>query len=131
MEDYLFIEDSGIAHRVLFSEILYIKSNPSSIIVVTTKGNFSTQYSLETILQDLPGDSFFQIHRSYIISLKQVKWFNDKHVVVGTRKIPIGKEFKDVLKNGAYVVDGDEPVEGMTKLTRFDIKKLTGGIGLN
>lgn len=51
--------------------------------------------SLSNIQQRLPQNDFFKIHRSFIVPKSKISSFTSQYVVIGTKKIPISKSFKN------------------------------------
>lgn len=78
-------------------EILFIERNKSKAIVYTLDNNYSSSYSLSSLLEELPS-SFIRIHRSYIINQDKIKVIDreNKLVVFDTNiSCPIGN-FKEL-----------------------------------
>lgn len=46
----------------------------------------------------LPKSLFCRIHRSFIIAINKVGWFNSEMVEINGNKIPVGRGYKHVLE---------------------------------
>lgn len=83
-----------------------VKLNISDILAVEAEGNYCTFYTLEKKLvikqsltkvrQKLPNQSFFQIHRNYIIQSSKVTSVSltTNEVIMGTYRFPIGGKYR-------------------------------------
>lgn len=78
-------------------EILFIERNKSKAIVHTINSIYSSSYSLNTLLEELPS-SFIRIHRSYIINQDKIKIIdreNKQIIFDNNNSCPIGN-FKEL-----------------------------------
>jgi DNA-binding LytR/AlgR family response regulator len=56
--------------------------------------------SKQTLTQfesQLPAGKFIRIHKSYIVSLKSIKYLEGNQVSIGDKMLPVGKVFKENL----------------------------------
>lgn len=75
------------------NNILFIERNKSKTTVYTKDSTYETNYSLNSILEELP-DSFVRIHRSYIVNQEHVQKINkDKKLIIfdGDACCPLGQ----------------------------------------
>lgn len=93
VKDALFIKDKGALHKVLFSDILYLKSDHVYLeIVQKEKKDLIVRGSLNRILEKLP-EYFIRVHRGYIINTSYLNQIDGFSLKVGNECIPIGKSF--------------------------------------
>ena len=99
-DDFITIKSDKKIHRIAFSDILYIEG---ALEYVSFYLNDNTKIlSLNTLrnLEDtLPKNRFLRIHRSYIIALNNIKTIEGNTIEIGKVKLPIGKSYKDALKD--------------------------------
>jgi DNA-binding LytR/AlgR family response regulator len=82
--------------KVLLKDILYIESMKDYIKVFTkNNGAIITKQSMTSVEAMLPEDHFIRIHRSYIVSLSNIKSFTHEVIEVEKKEIPIGKLFRN------------------------------------
>ncbi len=98
-KDYLFLNIQKKKVKILFSEIVYIESQREYIKIVTTKKEFISKMSTNEIETLLPTNLFKRIHRSFIISLSKIDSYTAEEVEVIGVSIPIGREYRDSLRN--------------------------------
>ena len=98
-KDFIFLNVQKKKVKILFSDILYIESQREYIKIVTTKKEYLSKMSTHEIESLLPGHIFKRIHRSFIISINKIDSYTAEDVEVNGVPIPIGRDYRDVLKN--------------------------------
>lgn len=98
-KDFIFLNVQKKKVKILFSEILYIESQREYIKIVTTKKQWISKMSTHEIENLLPGNLFKRVHRSFIISIGKIDSYTAEDVEVNGVSIPIGRDYRDVLKN--------------------------------
>ncbi len=98
-KDYVFVNVQLKKVKIYFSEILYIESQKEYVRIVTHDKSYLTKMSTHEIEDLLPDSLFKRIHRSFIIAIHKVRSFNSEMVEINGSKIPVGRDYKDVLKS--------------------------------
>ncbi|WDF80756.1 LytTR family DNA-binding domain-containing protein [Mucilaginibacter sp. KACC 22773] len=81
--------------KVVIDEIIYIVAALNYIEIHLVAGKVLTYLTLAEILAELPPVGFCQVHRSYIVNLKQVSAIEKSQVRLhNDRAIPIGKAYE-------------------------------------
>lgn len=102
--DHIFVNVEYKLCKILFEEILYIESLDDYIKIHLTNDNpVMTIMSLKKISEKLPTAQFIRIHRSYIVSVKQLTQIS-------------GRKIK--LRNGTQLPLGERYSAAVTKLIR-------------
>ena len=90
---------------IKLDEISYIEALGNYCKVCISDGNFTLAHTnMKAILQLLPEDYFCRIHRSFIVSLKEVESFTKSYIRMKNcdKELPIGnqfaKEFTDKIR---------------------------------
>lgn len=89
-------------------DIIYATVEDKSTVVVSNKGKFETNYTLNDLMDKLDSSIFFRSHKSYIINLNYIEsiepWFNSTYNInlKGYKeKIPVSrsyaKSFKEIM----------------------------------
>lgn len=84
----------GRVVNIEFRQITHISKYGSETVVYTMTGEYRTRYSLQEIMNDLPVNDFFRIHRSHILALGFMNGVKKKRVCVGEYFLPISKYYK-------------------------------------
>ncbi|HET9823722.1 MAG TPA: response regulator transcription factor [Chitinophagaceae bacterium] len=98
-KDFIFLNVQKKRVKILFSEILYIESQREYVKIVTTKKEWISKMSTHEIESLLPGNLFKRIHRSFIVSISKIDSYTAEDVEVNGIPLPIGRDYRDVLKN--------------------------------
>ncbi len=93
---YIYMRIDRQLIKVDTEEILWIESDKDYIKVVTEKHTYMTKQKISAMENLLPIWAFLRVHRSFIVPLNKVKGYNPNYVLIGSRKIPIGKNYKQI-----------------------------------
>lgn len=96
-KDYLFIKSGRVRIKIMFNDILWIKSASEYIIIYTTKSKYVVYSSMSSILKRLP-NSFIRVHRSNIVSLDKIDRIHRDFIEIGNQIIKVSKRYKNSLK---------------------------------
>jgi two-component system LytT family response regulator len=99
IKDHLFLNVQKKKVKILFSEIVYIESQREYIRIVTTKKEWISKMSTHEIEALLPSNLFKRIHRSFIVALKRIDSYTADSVEVNGVFIPIGRDYRDSVKD--------------------------------
>lgn len=80
-------------------DILYIKSENVYLNILTKGESFLVRGKLKEFAASLPEDSFFQIHRSYIVNLFHVRSFDGRNVLMEDGgRLPVSGRRRDLFR---------------------------------
>jgi hypothetical protein len=77
------------------SEIAYIESNDTEVRVVSVTGEAYRNKTGITQWENLLGDGFLRIHRSYLVNVDLASLTAPDTVTVGTVQLPVSRKYKD------------------------------------
>ncbi len=95
--EFLLIKSDKRIFRIKLSEIKYFQSNGDYLKVVCTDRTIVSHQTLKGITELIPEKDFIQIHKSYIVSLKQLTYLEGNQVKVADEFLPIGNTYKEDL----------------------------------
>jgi two-component system, LytTR family, response regulator len=97
--DFIFIKTDGKNkfQKLFLDEILYIESLQNYVCIHTVKQQIITHSSLKNVIESLPEKNFIQIHKSYVVALKQIESTDSFSVFINAKELPIGATFKDAF----------------------------------
>jgi DNA-binding LytR/AlgR family response regulator len=85
--------------KIMLDDIMYIESMKDYIKLFTSEGTLITKQSISSVEEMLPEKEFARVHRSYIVSLNNIKSFTAEVIEIGNTNIPIGKLYRsDAMK---------------------------------
>lgn len=79
--------------KVYFEEILYIESIKDYVRIHTTTKNIISKDTI-TKYETLLPNSFFRIHRSFIVNSAKISAFTPHDIEIGDKELPIGTSYK-------------------------------------
>ncbi|CAI2767204.1 LytR/AlgR family response regulator transcription factor [Flavobacterium collinsii] len=97
--DFIFIKTDGKNKfiKLFLDEILYVESLQNYVCIHTLNQQIITHSSLKNVIESLPERNFVQIHKSYVLALKQIESTDSFSVFVNGKELPIGATFKDAF----------------------------------
>lgn len=95
LTDAIFIKQDSLYIKVYFKDVLYVKSEGVYAEIFTKEKKYLIRETLKNLLEILPSDSFFHIHRSYIVNINFVTAVNTEYVVVEKETIPMSRTSRE------------------------------------
>ena len=90
--------------NIRYTDILYIKAKNDYLIIHTTTSAIETYSTIKAIQEKLPGDYFFRIHNSHLVSKAAIKLIQGNMVVlVNGEELLISKRHKAELLNALNI----------------------------
>lgn len=90
--------------NIRYTDILYIKAKNDYLIIHTATSTIETYSTIKAIQEKLPGDYFFRIHNSHLVSKAAIKLIQGNMVVlVNGEELLISKRHKAELLNGLNI----------------------------
>jgi len=93
-----------------------IKINLDDINIIEAKGdyvlikledsnNLIIHTTLKKLKEKLPSETFFQVHRSFIVNLKKIIDIEESTIVIGRNVIPISRSNKNLLRKKLHIIE--------------------------
>ncbi|OFY67221.1 MAG: hypothetical protein A2Y71_06775 [Bacteroidetes bacterium RBG_13_42_15] len=92
--EFLMVKVEYTTIRVDLNDILYIEGLKDYVKIHTEGKLILTKTTMKNIIEKLPSDSFFRVHKSYIISVDKIDMIENSRIVIGNQRIPIGESFR-------------------------------------
>ena len=95
-KEFLFVKSEYKQLRIKLADVLYfeglkdyikiwLKDNPKAIL---------TLMSLKTLAQELPSTQFMRVHRSFIVSLKNIEEIERSQIIINKKRITVSEQYK-------------------------------------
>jgi DNA-binding LytR/AlgR family response regulator len=97
--DCLLFQDKRSSFGVDLCAIQYIKSYGNYIQVVTDKRAYLVQLTTRRLADLLPKEIFVRIHKSFIVNMTRIEQYDCEQIVIGNRRLPVGKTYKQLVKH--------------------------------
>jgi len=93
-EQAIFLVKSGaITHQLNWEAILFLEKDENYVIYHTTQKRILQRETLSKLTPKLPA-YFCRIHRSFIVSLRQIDQIERDFIIIKGKKVPIGRTYK-------------------------------------
>ncbi len=93
--EYFFIKCGHTFERIRFDELLYVEALQNYVTLFTQRGKYITQLPLKNVEQNLEGQPFIRVHKSYIVSIPKIQAIENNDIVLSTARIPISRHYRD------------------------------------
>jgi len=98
-DSYLTIRADHKYYKINFDDIVYIEGQKAYVTFHTTLKDITALASLRSLEESLPKNKFIRIHKSFIVSIKNINAMEGNILEVGKINLPIGSTYKsDVYK---------------------------------
>lgn len=88
---YIFIKEDSQVIKIYLRDILYFEAAVDYIYIHTAEKRYMTLFSMKQVEQEVKGEHFLRIHRSFIINTHKVKMIEGRMVLIGNSKLPISR----------------------------------------
>ncbi|MDA3879232.1 MAG: LytTR family DNA-binding domain-containing protein [Prolixibacteraceae bacterium] len=99
-EDF-FIRNNASLKRLSYDDVIWVEAMENYIVVNTFDDCYTIHFTMKAIMDQLPEDKFFRIHRSYIVNRRKIEFIKTSTIEVrtheGIRSLPIGKSYRELL----------------------------------
>lgn len=96
-DTYLTIRADRKLYKINFEDIKYIEGQKAYVTFHTNKKRITALASLKELEEALPEKQFIRIHKSYIVSIREILSLEGNIVEVNDIKLPVGKIYKNVV----------------------------------
>ena len=104
--DKLIMKDNKVWKIVDIKDICYFQSQDHVTTAVTISGAYTLGYTLRDLEEQLPGNTFIRIHKSFILNVgfidEIIPWFNYTYKISvknGCGELPIGRSYMKKFKS--------------------------------
>ena len=106
-----FIRTDNKFVRVPFEDIYYVEALKNYIRIVTQKESYLVLITMKQMERELPARAFCRVHRSFIVSLEKILFFDNESMQVGDKEIPVSPHFKSFLFQKINIVQQETSTE--------------------
>ena len=94
--DIVYVKSGSAFHKISWKEVHYLEKDENYVIYHTSDTRILTRQTLTDLEEIFP--SYIQrVHKSYAVSLIQVKKVEREFLIVHEKKIPIGRTYRKAL----------------------------------
>lgn len=93
-QNFFFVKSNKKTYKVKFSEIYYVEGLGDYVQLHLTDQKIVANLSMKKMLEILPEQEFYRIHKSFIISLQKLELVEGNSVKINTKRLPIGNSYR-------------------------------------
>ena len=102
--EYFFVRENRGYQKILTSSVVYLESRKNYVKIATTMGDHVVCATLTQFIGLLEGERFRKIHRSFLINLDHLTFFDRKLVHLTCKNLPIGDVYYEPLKKALIAI---------------------------
>ncbi len=95
VSDSIFVKTDKNFVKVKIADILWLEAEHNYMFIISEKGKHIVRSSFKDFLVNMPGDQFFQVHKSFIVNMHKIESFSHTDVVINGKEIPLSRNVKD------------------------------------
>ncbi|HLP13319.1 MAG TPA: response regulator transcription factor [Flavobacteriales bacterium] len=104
-DEAIFVQSGSKVVRIETREILFLQALDNYSIIQTAKGKTVVSAYLSQLFENFSGNSeFFQVHRSYVINLKNIQSIDGNTAYIDKFEVPISRSNKAELMSRLKLV---------------------------
>jgi two-component system response regulator LytT len=89
--EHILLRDKGKLVRVKLDEIIYMKASGTYTYIFFEGKRMLVKKLLKEILPKLPEENFFRVHKSYIVNIHKIDFFNSKECHIMGQVVPVSR----------------------------------------
>jgi DNA-binding LytR/AlgR family response regulator len=97
-QDIITVKEGNSINKVLIKDIIYVEALGNWTKIVTPGKKFITLCNLKNFLEELPGEQFYRVHRSFAVAKNKINCLQNGELQLGEYKVPLGKTYRQGLK---------------------------------
>jgi DNA-binding LytR/AlgR family response regulator len=95
---HLVTKEGGGLVKIAYDNIRYIEASRDYVKIQTSDHQFLVHLTMKSLEEQLPPTLFVRIHKSYIVSLSQVKMIKADSIIIGNdQSLPLSTHYKENL----------------------------------
>ena len=96
---YTFIKSGSKTVKVYFDKILYIEGMRDYLRIHTEDSKIMTLLNFKKMEELLNSQKFIRVHKSYIIAVDKIDYFENNAIKIGKKLIPVSTTYKVAFRN--------------------------------
>ena len=95
-KESFFVRSERKMVNIKHEEIQYVESLGDYVKIYMNGRTVTTRETISNIESQLPRRLFLRIHRSFIVSMKEIESYTNEFVEIGKKAIPISRSYKEI-----------------------------------
>ncbi len=90
----IFIKSNKKYLQLVVEEVLFVEASGNYVQITTEHETIKLREKLSDVLVMLPENKFLQVHKSFAVSIAQIKSIVGNRIILGQHEIPIGNMYR-------------------------------------
>jgi DNA-binding LytR/AlgR family response regulator len=95
--DFITVKADYKLYKINYEDLLFIEGQHEYVTFHTAQRRVTALFALKDLEEILPKDQSVRVHKSYIVSFRQIEDLDKSDVNVAGHKIPVGSSYRDDL----------------------------------
>ena len=96
--EFIFVKSGVQRIKLFFADVTYIQGLKDYAIIHTVTGKIVIKGSVKSMQELFPEPGFIRVHKSFIVSKKNIRRIERNRILIGDHQIPIGRNYKEELE---------------------------------
>lgn len=98
VEPYFFVRENSSYIQIAYKDVLYMKAQENYLQIVTKQASYSPIVSISKMEEQLRGEVFMRVHRSYLVHRSAIQAITKNEIVLTSGDtIPIGDQYRNQI----------------------------------
>ncbi|WP_159469875.1 LytTR family DNA-binding domain-containing protein [Dyadobacter sp. 3J3] len=99
-QEYLFVTSDYSLVKIKLSDVTYIEGLKDylKIYLVNQLNPVITRMTMKALEEKLPGNQFFRVHKSYIVSIDKIDIIRSQRIKIGANTVPISDGYYETFR---------------------------------
>lgn len=93
--DIIFVKTEYKIVKIRLDDILYVEGLQNYVSIYTRNERILSLRNIKKMQEQLPGNQFVRVHKSYIVSLDKIDSIERNRIFIGEAVIPVGDTYKE------------------------------------
>ncbi len=93
--DHFFIKCDTQIEKIFYDDLLYAEAMLNYVMLVTTTRKLMVYITIKSLEDQLPGDTFIKVHKSFIVNSSKVKSIEGNILNIGSAQITISQNLRE------------------------------------
>jgi two-component system, LytTR family, response regulator len=102
--EHIFVKSNLKKRKIYINQIKWIEALGDYVKLITNNKSFVILSTMKAFENELPKGMFLRIHKSYIVNLKKVERYDNKHVEIEKMKLPLSRTRKAQLSQALDLI---------------------------
>ena len=93
--DFMFVKSGYKSVKVNINDILYVEGMKEYVVLYTKDRKYTKLDRMKNMENQLTGQGFIRIHKSYIVAVKSIDAVFGNTIEVNGKQLPVGRSYKE------------------------------------